>query len=114
MNYMKHAWLAQLENTEQKYLQCYFLPISTFMHVSVSDLYFPRTSVPTVYPILLQLNRQTDPGIAQRYVNAGTGNEVAQFHLCEYINRIFGTVQETHNGNLKYFNFYGRFELFCT
>jgi hypothetical protein len=46
---------------------CILVPIS-YIYLSVSDLYFPRIDL----PILLQPNRQTDPGnieIARRYTN---------------------------------------------
>jgi hypothetical protein len=50
------------------------------IHVFVSVLYIPRIGL----PILLQPNRQTNPGnisIAHRYMTAGIGNEAAQFHF---------------------------------
>jgi hypothetical protein len=46
------------------------------IHVTLSDLYIPRIGL----PILLQTNRQTDPGTtqnAQRYMNVGIENEAA-------------------------------------
>jgi hypothetical protein len=59
------------------------LPPNFHIHVYVSDLYIPSFGL----PILLQPNRQIDPG------NIGIGNEVAQFHFWEHVICVFGTVQ---------------------
>jgi hypothetical protein len=51
-------------------MKLHWLVPNSYIHVSVSDLYIPRIDL----PILLQPNRQTDPGniqIAHRYVNVG-------------------------------------------
>jgi len=56
------------------------LSLNLHIYVSVSHLYIPRISL----PILLQPNRQTDPGniyIAHRYMNVGIWNEAAQLHF---------------------------------
>jgi hypothetical protein len=54
-------------------------------HVSVSNLHIP-TSGP---PILLQQKKADQSWeytlIAHRYMNVGTGNEAAQFHLYQYL-----------------------------
>jgi hypothetical protein len=56
------------------------LSLNFHIYVSVSYLYIPRIGL----PIMLQPNRQTDPGniyIAHRYMNVGIGNEAAQLHF---------------------------------
>jgi hypothetical protein len=60
------------------------------IHVSVSDLFITRICL----PILLQPNRQNDPGnisIAHGYMNVGIEHEAAQFHFLG-----------THNSDFRY------------
>jgi hypothetical protein len=55
---------------------------NSYIHVSVSDLFIPRISL----PILLQENRGNDRGIYKsltEYMNVEIGNEDEQFHFCE-------------------------------
>jgi hypothetical protein len=80
-------------------LNCYFqnrivmfcLPVPTYTHISVRDLYISRIGL----PILLQENMWTDPGnikIAHRYMNVEIGTEAMQFPEKECINGIFVAV----------------------
>jgi hypothetical protein len=67
---------------------------SSYIHVSVSDLYIPTIGL----PILLQKNRWTDPGnieIAHRYMNVEIRTAAEQFLVGEHINRISFAVHHT-------------------
>ncbi len=55
---------------------------SSYIHVSISDLYIPRICL----PIWLQQNRQTDPGsinIAHSYMNVEIGRQNIIILFCK-------------------------------
>jgi hypothetical protein len=82
MYFQKRNWVASV-------------PISTCIHVSVSDLYIPMIDLPILQqeicgPILeIYINR------SQTHVEIGT--EAAQFPEKEYINGIFVAVYNMHS-----------------
>ncbi len=62
----------------QNMIIMFCLPVPTYTHISVRDLYISRNGL----SILLQQNMWTDPGnieLAHRHMNVGIGTEAAQF-----------------------------------